>query len=87
MADEKQSKKLVGKPLDGNQRVSRNTDVMEKRQGQWVEPLTHMTFTTGEVASKNYGKDVSLEELAKDQKEFTGKSQGFFKKFGSTKVS
>jgi len=44
-------------------------------------------FSTGKVKKPNMGKTISLDSVAKDQKSFTGKNQGFFAKFGSNKVS
>lgn len=70
----------MGKPLDGKQNVSRNTDVYKRYQGYNNENLLEIEFTEGEVASKNYGRDVSLDKLSKDRPDHTGPEQGFFQK-------
>lgn len=77
-------------PLNKKDATSNSGEVynnLKKRQTEDF-PLVHLQFSQGEVLRHNLGNEVSLSKLTQDDPSsgFTGKEQGFFKKFGSNEL-
>jgi len=74
-------------PLTREDSASEGGAVKQELHQYKQRDLIKVQFSQGKVLSHNLGEDVSLDKMSADQKSVTGKSQGFFEKFGSKEIS